>query len=101
MADPTVGRLAIIGAGLIVSSIARAARAFGVARDIAILDAAPQVMARVRDLGIADEASGDPARALAGAELVIICTPVGVCGAVAQAIAPHLAPGAIPPTSAR
>jgi cyclohexadieny/prephenate dehydrogenase len=95
MADPTVGRLAIIGAGLIGSSIARAARAFGVARDIAILDAAPQVMARVRDLGIADEASGDPARALAGAELVIICTPVGVCGAVARAIAPHLAPGAI------
>jgi cyclohexadieny/prephenate dehydrogenase len=93
MADP--GRLAIIGAGLIGSSIARAARAFGAARDIAILDASPEVMARVRDLGIADEASGDPARALAGAELVIICTPVGVCGPVAQAIAPHLAPGAI------
>jgi cyclohexadieny/prephenate dehydrogenase len=95
MADATVGRLVVIGAGLIGSSIARAAREFGVAREIAILDASPAVMARVRELGIADEASGDPARALAGAELVIICTPVGACGAVAQAIAPHLAPGAI------
>jgi cyclohexadieny/prephenate dehydrogenase len=95
MADVTVGRLVVIGAGLIGSSIARAAREFGVAREIAILDASPEVMARVRALGIADEASGDPARALAGAELVIICTPVGACGTVAQTIAPHLAPGAI------
>jgi len=95
MADVTVGRLVVIGAGLIGSSIARAAREFVVAREIAILDASPEVMARVRALGIADEASGDPARALAGAELVIICTPVGACGTVARTIAPHLAPGAI------
>jgi cyclohexadieny/prephenate dehydrogenase len=95
MAEATVERLAVIGAGLIGSSIARAAREFGAAREIAILDASPEVMARVRELGIADDASGDPARALAGADLVIICTPVGVCGEVAKSIAPHLAPGAI------
>jgi cyclohexadieny/prephenate dehydrogenase len=95
MAEATVERLAVIGAGLIGSSIARAAREFGAAREIAILDALPDVMARVRELGIADDASGDPARALAGADLVIICTPVGVCGEVAKSIAPHLAPGAI------
>jgi cyclohexadieny/prephenate dehydrogenase len=95
MAEATVERLAVVGAGLIGSSIARAAREFGAAREIAILDASPEVMARVRELGIADEASGDPARALAGAELVIICTPVGVCGDVAKSVAPHLASGAI------
>ena len=95
MAEPVFDRLAIVGAGLIGSSIARAARDYGAAREIAILDASAPVMARVRELGIADEASGDPARALKGAGLVIICTPVGVCGAVAEAIAPYLEEGAI------
>jgi cyclohexadieny/prephenate dehydrogenase len=95
MADPVFARIAIVGAGLIGSSIARAARDYGAAGEVAILDAEPQVMARVRALGIADEASGDPAQALAGADLVVICTPVGVCGAVAERLAPHLAPGAI------
>jgi cyclohexadieny/prephenate dehydrogenase len=95
MAEPVFARVALVGAGLIGSSIARAARAFDAAREVAILDAAPDVMARVRELGIADEASGDPASALKGADLVVICTPVGVCGAVAQTLAPHLAPGAI------
>jgi cyclohexadieny/prephenate dehydrogenase len=95
MADPVFARIAIVGAGLIGSSIARAARDYGAAGEVAILDAEPQVMARVRALGIAEEASGDPAQALAGADLVVICTPVGVCGAVAERLAPHLAPGAI------
>lgn len=95
MAEPVFGRIALVGAGLIGGSIARAAREYGAAREIAILDASPSVMARVRELGIADDASGDPAAALAGAELVVVCTPVGVCRVVAETLAPHLAPGAI------
>lgn len=95
MADPVFERVALIGAGLIGSSIARAAREFDAAREIAILDASPAVMARVREIGIADEASGDPAQALKGAGLAVICTPVGVCGAVARSIAPFLEAGAI------
>lgn len=95
MADPVFARVALIGAGLIGSSIARAARAFGAAGEIAIYDAAPEVMARVRALDLADEAGGDVGRALAGADLVIICTPVGACGAAARSIAPFLAPDAI------
>jgi cyclohexadieny/prephenate dehydrogenase len=95
MAEPVFDRIAIIGAGLIGSSIARAAREYGAAREIAILDASPQVMARVRELGIADDARGHAAQALKGAGLVIICTPVGVCGTVAEAIAAHLEKGAI------
>jgi cyclohexadieny/prephenate dehydrogenase len=95
MADAIFDRVALIGAGLIGSSIARAARQYGAAREIAILDASPAVMARVREIGIADEASSDPALALKGADLVVICTPVGVCGAVAQTIAPHLEAGAV------
>lgn len=95
MADPVFARVALIGAGLIGSSIARAARAFGAAEEIAIYDAAPEVMARVRALDLADEAGGDVGRALAGADLVVICTPVGACGAAARSIAPFLAPDAI------
>jgi cyclohexadieny/prephenate dehydrogenase len=95
MGEPIFERVALIGAGLIGSSIARAARQFGLSREIAILDASPQVMARVRELAIADETSGDAATTLRGADLVVISTPVGVCGAVAETIAPHLEPGAI------
>lgn len=95
MADPVFARVAIIGAGLIGSSIARATRAFDAAGTISIYDAAPEVMARVRALDLADEASGDIEAALAGADLIVICTPVGACGVVARTIAPFLAPGAI------
>ncbi|RTL86542.1 MAG: prephenate/arogenate dehydrogenase family protein [Hyphomicrobiales bacterium] len=95
MAEPVFSRVALVGAGLIGSSIARAARDYGAAREVAIVDASASVMARVRELGIADEASGDVSRALEGADLVVICTPVGACAAVAATLAPHLAPGAI------
>ena len=54
MSDAVVERLALIGAGLIGSSIARAARDFNAARSIVIYDAAPGVRARVREIGIAD-----------------------------------------------
>lgn len=92
---PLFDKIALIGVGLIGSSIARAARDYGAVREIAAYDAAPEAMARVRELRIADETSGDLAKAVGGAGLVVICTPVGVCGEVARAIAPHLASGAI------
>jgi cyclohexadieny/prephenate dehydrogenase len=97
MADaaPLFEKLALIGLGLIGSSIARAARATGAVKNIAALDASPDVMARVRELGLADDASGDAANALRGADLVILCAPVGVCGEVAAQIAPYLERGAI------
>jgi cyclohexadieny/prephenate dehydrogenase len=95
MSDAVVERLALIGAGLIGSSIARAARDFNAARSIVIYDAAPDVRARVREIGIADAVENDIADAVKTADLVIICTPVGVCGEVAKQIAPHLKPGAI------
>jgi len=92
---PVFDKLALVGLGLIGSSIARAAREFGAAREIAALDASPEVMARVRELGLADEASGDPAKALKGADLVILCVPVGASGDVAGKLAPFLEKGAV------
>jgi cyclohexadieny/prephenate dehydrogenase len=50
---------------------------------------------RVMELGIADQVVDTNAAAVAGADLVIVCIPVGQCGAVAREIATHLRPGAI------
>ena len=90
-----VERLAIVGLGLIGSSIARGARSYGLARTIVAIDRDPGVIERVRALGLADEATSDPAAGVAGADLVILCVPVGAIGDVAAGIAPHLKPGAV------
>jgi cyclohexadieny/prephenate dehydrogenase len=92
---PLFNRLALIGVGLIGSSIARAARAQGAARSIVATARSPATRKRVAELGIADQVVETPADAAEGADLVILCIPVGACGAVAKDIAPHLAQGAI------
>jgi cyclohexadieny/prephenate dehydrogenase len=92
---PLFDRLAIVGIGLIGSSIARGARVRGLARTIAIADAAPDVLARAREIGLGDAYAADAADAARGADLVIACVPVGACGAVAEAIAPALSAGTI------
>lgn len=90
-----LGRLAIVGLGLIGSSIARGARRYGLAETIVAIDRDAAVRARVRELGLAEQVTGDAAEGVAGADLVILCVPVGAVGTVAAEIAPHLAPGAI------
>lgn len=84
--------VALLGVGLIGSSIARAASARGLA--VRLYDANPAVRdaARALNLGaVFDDASA----CVSGAELVILCTPVGAMGDVAAQIAGALAPGAI------
>lgn len=88
-------RVAIIGVGLIGSSIAHAARRAGVAGRIVASDADPVVRARVAELGIADEVAQTAAEAAQGADLVIVCTPIGASGSVAAEVGPHLKAGAI------
>ncbi len=87
-------RLAIIGPGLIGSSIMRAARAQGLVKTIVATARSPQTRERVKELGIADEVTDSNAAAVKDADLVIVCIPVGACGAVAKEIGPHLKPGA-------
>ena len=87
--------LAIVGLGLIGSSIARGARQFGLARRIVAIDRDPTVLERVRALNLADDATDDLAAGVAGADLVILCVPVGAVGAVAQIMGAALKPGAI------
>jgi cyclohexadieny/prephenate dehydrogenase len=92
---PIVNRLALIGMGLIGSSIARAARANGAARTIVATARSAATRRRVAELGLADQVVENNAAVVEGADLVIVCIPVGQCGSAAAEIAPHLAPGAI------
>jgi cyclohexadieny/prephenate dehydrogenase len=93
--QPLFNRLALIGVGLIGSSIARAARAQGAARSIVATARSAATRRRVAELGIADQVVETNAAAVEGADLVIVCIPVGASGAVAQEIGSHLQPGAV------
>ena len=97
MAQPTplFNRLALIGVGLIGSSIARAARAQGAVREIVATARTAATRRRVAELGLADQVVESNGAAAAGADLVIVCAPVGVCGEIAKEIAPQLKRGAI------
>ncbi|HEX7389180.1 MAG TPA: prephenate dehydrogenase/arogenate dehydrogenase family protein, partial [Acidiphilium sp.] len=78
------------------SSVARIAKAQGdIARTVVANARTGATLARVAELGIADLCEIDPARAVAGADCVMLCAPVGANAALAAAIGPHLAPGTI------
>ncbi|MBX3575521.1 MAG: prephenate/arogenate dehydrogenase family protein [Mesorhizobium sp.] len=92
---PMFDRIALVGIGLIGSSLARVVRREGLARHIAISTRSPQTLKRAEELGLGDSYSTDPKDAVRGADLVIVSVPVGSSGAVAQEIAPALKEGAI------
>ncbi|MCA1952116.1 MAG: prephenate/arogenate dehydrogenase family protein [Hyphomicrobiales bacterium] len=92
---PGFDRLAIIGMGLIGSSIARAARKAGCAGTIVAIDRDRGVIERVVELGIADTATTDAAQGVRDADCVILCVPVMANAALAALIGPHLAAGAL------
>jgi cyclohexadieny/prephenate dehydrogenase len=94
-APPMFDRLALIGVGLIGSSIAHAARRQRLVREIVATARSAATRKRVVELGLADRVVKTNAEAVRGADLVIVCIPVGACGEVAREIAPHLKPGAI------
>lgn len=95
LAHPLVGRLVVIGIGLIGSSILRAAAMRKLAGTLVAYDGAADVRARASELGLADIVAATPAEAVDGADIIILCVPVGAMAAVAEAIAPHVKPGAI------
>ena len=95
MTAPLFDRVAFIGIGLIGSSIARVMRRDGLAGSIVACARSDETLSTVLELGLADEVTKDPAVAAEGADLVMICTPVLTYGAIAEAIAPALKPGAI------
>lgn len=88
-------RVALIGIGLIGSSLARRIRRDGLAGHVAVSTRSRETLDKAAELGLGDSYSTDPAEAARGADLVVLCTPMGVFGKVAEAIAPVLKPGAV------
>ena len=95
MNAPVFERMAVIGFGLIGSSVARAARATNAIGEVVAFDSDPAVRERAKSLDLADRTEGDLADAVKDADLVVLATPVGAIGEVARLVAPHLAPGAV------
>lgn len=86
--------VALIGLGLIGSSISHAIRRGGLARRITGAAKSPATREAAERLGLCDAVYGDPVEAVRGADLVVLCTPVGSFGGIAEAISGALRPGA-------
>ncbi len=95
MSAAPVERLAVIGCGLIGSSVIRAARAKAAAASIAVYDSSAEVRARVRELGMADTVFDTPEAAVKGADLVVFAAPPAAIGEAVRASAAGLKRGAI------
>ena len=96
MAEPLFQRLALLGIGLIGSSVARIARERGdIAAEVVVNARTQKTLDRVVELGFANRVELDPGKAVLGADCVMLCAPVGAFADLAAAIAPHLAPGAV------
>lgn len=87
-------RVALIGLGLIASSMAHAMRQNGLASEITGYAKSAETRAIALELGICDHVCETAADAVVDADLVVLAVPVGVMGDVAVEIGPHLKPGA-------
>ena len=94
-AKPIFENVALIGVGLIGSSLARVMRRKRLAARIVGCARTRRTRAKCRELGLVDDVFASPRRAAKGADLVMICSPVSTYGEIAKAIAPSLKPGAI------
>ncbi|TYC66405.1 prephenate/arogenate dehydrogenase family protein [Stappia sp. BW2] len=94
-AAPIFERMALIGIGLIGSSLAQVARQRGLVKEIAISTRSEDTLQRAKELDLGDSYALDAAVAVEGADLVILCAPVGANEAIAKWIAPALKKGAI------
>lgn len=93
--SPVFSKIALIGAGLIGSSIAHASRRGGLANHISAYIPRDETRARAAKAGFADSLHADIASAVAGADLVVLATPIGTFGEITKQAAPHLMPDAI------
>lgn len=87
-------RVALIGLGLIASSMFWAARRGGLAGEVVGYARSVETRDIARDIGVCDRVEDSAAEAVKGADLVVLCVPVGAMSAVMAEIAPHLSPGA-------
>ncbi|WP_208760356.1 prephenate dehydrogenase/arogenate dehydrogenase family protein, partial [Mesorhizobium intechi] len=95
MTSPMFEKIALVGIGLIGSSLARVIRREGLAGHVAISTRSAATLKRAEELGLGDSYTTDAKEAVRDADLVIVSVPVGSSGAVAEEIAPALKKGAI------
>ena len=80
-------RVALIGIGLIGSSLARIIKRDGLAGHVVACARTQATLDTVMQLGIADSVTTSAADAADGADLVVICTPVGTYDAIGKELA--------------
>jgi prephenate dehydrogenase len=90
-----IERLCVIGVGLIGGSLAQALRVAGACREVVGAGRNPAHLQTAVDLGVIDRYETDLARAVAGADMVLVSVPLGAMAAVFSAIKGHLAGHAI------
>lgn len=95
MSEARRSRLCVVGLGLLGGSVARGARARGIAREIVAVGRTPATLARARAKGVIDAGTTDLAAGIRGADLVVLCTPVGALPGLVRAVWPHLGRGAV------
>jgi cyclohexadieny/prephenate dehydrogenase len=88
-------KVAILGLGLIGSSLCHVMRKNGLAKSIVGHAKSEETRKIALEIGLVDAVYETAAEAVQGADLVIMCVPVGACGPLAAEIGPHLAQGAI------
>lgn len=88
------GTILIVGGGLIGSSLARAAKTYGAAKTVFISDRSENVCDTINSLGFSDGVDSCGKAFAAKADLVILATPPGKMGLVAEALIPHMKSGA-------
>lgn len=91
---PIYDRVALIGLGLIAGSMALAMRRGGLAKEVVGTARSAETRQIAREINLCDRITDTAAEAVQGADLVVLCVPVGAMGAVATEIAPHLKQGA-------
>jgi prephenate dehydrogenase len=90
-----IRRLCIIGVGLIGGSLARALRQAGQVQEIVGSSRRAEHLQEAVDLGVIDRFDTDAARAVAGADMIVVCVPLGAMAAAFRAIAPAVAAEAV------
>ncbi|WP_085900961.1 prephenate/arogenate dehydrogenase family protein [Kiloniella majae] len=93
--DPLFNKIALVGIGLIGSSLALATRKNGLAKEITACARSQNTRDTAMRLGLVDAIYETPAEAVVDADLVILCTPVSTYDDLACAMAPSLKEGAI------
>ena len=95
MSEPLFKRVALIGLGLIGSSLARVMKKHNLAGHVAGTARSAATRAKAFELGYLDSVHDDPAACVKDADLVVICAPLGAYAEIGAAIRDHLAKGAI------